>query len=302
MGTERCRSGRRARELDLVGLYTRSMRARDIEFLERWVHRHTGNLLRHVRGMPVAVRVESLAKESGMTTEELLAVVGEGLHPQLELQLMEVVLNAETLFFRDARFFRGLQEQLLPALLERRRAERRLRIWSGACSTGQEVYSLAILLREEFPELAGWHLDIIGSDLSPRRIQRATRGRYRQGEVNRGLPARYLVRHFDQDQDEWVVAPDLRAQIHFTVQNLIEPWSVTGRFDIVLLRHVLIYFDDQLRRSVLTRVHERLRGDGLLLLGSAEQPRPVGHLFDRSRPAIAGCFAPVPVIGPETRL
>lgn len=268
------------------------MNRADIVFLQEWIYRRTGNRLPGVAGMPVAARVEALADSLDMSTEELIEVVREGLHPRLSVQLMEAVLNGETLFFREARVFQGLQTLILPQLIAARASQRRLRIWSGACSTGQELYSLAMILRANFPAIREWQLELLGTDLSPTRIQHASRGRYSQNEVNRGLPARYLVRYFDKCDGEWVVTRELRDAIDLQVQNLIEPWQVRGLFDMILMRHVFIYFDDTIRATILRQVREKLRDDGFLVLGSGETTRPVSDLFVRTEPPLAGCYQP----------
>ena len=149
----------------------------------------------------------------------------------------------ETSFFRDVHPFDALRDTLLPELIERRATERSIKIWSAACSSGQEPYTIAMLIRENFPALAAWRVEILGTDLSTEVLDRAREGRYAQLEVNRGLPAPMLVKYFEHHGASWVVKPDLKRGIDFRPMNLITPWPAMPRFDFVFLRNVLIYFD-----------------------------------------------------------
>lgn len=263
----------------------------NFRFLCEWIYERTGNVLRTSTDTPFVARFERLATGLAMSTDDLVDSVRNGRHPRIDVQVMEVILNSETLFFRNVRLFHGIRYTIIPALLKARRQQRTLRIWSGACSTGQEIYSALILLREHFPELRQWRLDVVASDLSPTRVHRAQRGRYSQGEVNRGLPARYLVRYFTKQSDDWLISRDLIESVQFRVQNLLEPWRQAGKFDIILLRNVLIYFDPVGRERVLRRAHARLHDDAYLILGGAETPRPVSRLFDRIA-MLPGCYHP----------
>ena len=149
----------------------------------------------------------------------------------------------ETSFFRDIRPFEAIREVLMPELMRRRSATRRLNIWSAACSTGQEPYSLAMLLRDHFPELNSWNLQLLASDLSSEVLEKAKAGRYTQLEVNRGMPAHLLVRYFKRHALDWTVVDEVRRMIDFQVINLIDSWPSMPLLDLVLIRNVLIYFE-----------------------------------------------------------
>jgi chemotaxis protein methyltransferase CheR len=198
----------------------------------------------------------------------------------------------ETSFFRDLLPFRLLRDTLIPEILERRKAERRLRLWSAASATGQEAYSLAILLREFFPQLEGWDVQIVGTDISQVACEYARRGRYSRMEVNRGLPARFLLKYFDRQGDEWHVGEDVSRMVRFERGNVCEPPvglpSEGTRFDAVLLRNVLLCFAEEDRGRVLQEMHARMRRDAVLLLGNAEQAE---DFSDRFRVAFEGeCY------------
>src|SRR5262249_3280886 len=153
--------------------------------------------------------------------------------------------------FRDRRPFEELREVVLPDLLGRRRGERRLNIWCAASSTGQEPYGVALLLREHFPELAGWRVSILGSDLSREVLARARAGRYSRIEVNRGLPPALLEKYFEPCDGGWQLRGDVRGMVEYQAINLVRPWPPLPRMDLVLLRNVLIYLDADSKRAVL---------------------------------------------------
>ncbi len=156
----------------------------------------------------------------------------------------------ETSFFRDVTPFEGLRTHVIPRLIEANAMQQKLRIWSAASSTGQEAYSIAMMIAEDFPELARWDVKIIGTDISRHVVDYARRGRYRRMEVNRGLPARLLVKYFQRDGEEWEVSPKIRAMCDFQVTNLCAPLPELPVFDLVMLRNVLLYFPQQDRSCV----------------------------------------------------
>ena len=159
---------------------------------------------------------------------------------------------------------------ILPQLLAARAAERRLRIWCAACSTGQEPYSLAMLLDEEARRLTGWTIEILATDLSRRAVESAKQGLYSQFEVQRGLPITLLLRYFQRAGDRWQINEFLRSRIHFREFNLLSDYRALGTFDAIFCRNVLIYFDVQSKRDILARLSRTLAPDGFLLMGSAE--------------------------------
>jgi chemotaxis protein methyltransferase CheR len=188
----------------------------------------------------------------------------------LETRIIEAMVTTETSFFRDHHPFEALRKSVIPELMQRRQAERRLQIWCAATATGQEPYSVAILLRENFPDLAAWNVSILATDISAEMLERARAGRYNQLEVNRGLPAAQLMKYFKQHGVTWQLSEEIRRMVQFQELNLAQPWPVLPRMDLILIRNVMIYFDVETKKTILKRIGSLLRPDGYLLLGGAE--------------------------------
>ncbi|MFB9376964.1 CheR family methyltransferase [Kineococcus gynurae] len=193
--------------------------------------------------------------------------------------IIEAMTTNETSFFRDQAPFTAFTSHILPAVKQARRTTRTLRIWSAACSTGQEAYSLAMLLSDTVAE--GWRVQIVGTDLSTECVEKARSGKYSQLEVNRGLPAPMLVKNFRRAGAQWEVNDNLKKMATFQTMNLMSPYTALGRFDIVFLRNVLIYFDVATKRDILQRVRRVLAPDGFVLLGGAETTLGVDDGWDR---------------------
>lgn len=211
----------------------------------------------------------------------------------LEREVVEAMTTNETLFFRDGRPFDHLRDVMLPALHAARPRGMPLRIWSAAASTGQEAYSLAMLVSEMGPALNGRTVEIVGTDIAREPLARAARGLYSQFEVQRGLPARLLVRHFTKEEGGWQVSRALRDMVRFREWNLLSDLSGLGRFDVVFCRNVLIYFDQPTKSRTLRAISRQLAPDGAVYLGGAEtvlgldsglSPIPTGRgIFQRER-------------------
>jgi chemotaxis protein methyltransferase CheR len=174
----------------------------------------------------------------------------------------------ETSWFRDNSPYQAFTDFMLPHMLQKRQDTRRISIWSAACSSGQEAYSLAMLLDQHLP--AGWTAEILATDVSTQMLERVKAGRYGQVEMNRGLPANLLVKYFERVGSEWEVSPELRKMVRTQHLNLAAPFPVMPRFDIIFLRNVLIYFDMDTKRSILSRARDLIAPDGFMLLGSSE--------------------------------
>lgn len=220
----------------------------------------------------VETRLASLARDY---TDGSLDALVEKLRREpaasvLRARALDALTTNETSFFRDFHPFEGLRKQFLPELIAARSNTRSLSIWSAACSAGQEPVSLAILLREHFPQLADWSVRILATDISGAVLDSARAGLYTQFEVNRGLPAPLLLKHFKKQEQHWRVNDAIRSAITFEPRNLIEPYPSNERYDLVLLRNVMIYFDVPTKRKILAAVRARLNPGGYLLLGSAE--------------------------------
>jgi chemotaxis protein methyltransferase CheR len=211
---------------------------------------------------------------------------GNGLHRQI----VEALVISESSFFRDHHPFEALRKVILPDLIHRRRDERTLRIWCAASSTGQEPYSVGLLLREHFPGLAGWNISFLASDISRDILERARNGRFNQIEVNRGLPAALLVKYFDQHGTSWQIKPAIRAMVDFREINLAQPWPLLPRMDLVLLRNVMIYFDVATKKTILGKLARLLMPDGYLLLGGSETTFNLDDSYRRVEPLKAGFY------------
>ena len=176
----------------------------------------------------------------------------------------------ETYFFRDQHPFDALAKAVLPQMIEKRMGRRALTLWCAACSSGQEPYTIAMVLREKFPELESWDVRILCTDISSEMLDRTRSGRYSQIEVNRGLPATMLIKYFGKVGTEWVVHEPLRRLLDVRALNLAGPWPSLGQIDIVFMRNVLIYFDVGTKSTILENTARSLAPDGVLFLGGAE--------------------------------
>jgi chemotaxis protein methyltransferase CheR len=216
-------------------------------------------------------------RNQGMTQlDELVQHLKLRKNPVLERSIAEAMTINETSFFRDGRPFELLRTELLPKLIESRRHTRGLRFWSAACSTGQEAYSLSMLMLQHFPALAGWNIRIEGTDICAEVVERAQAGCYHRIEMNRGLPAISVVRYFDHVGEDWSVKAEVRKMCNFRQANLCSsplPFSrMDDRFDVIFLRNVMLYFSQETRKTLLAGIHKVLAPDGVLFLGSSEQP------------------------------
>lgn len=206
--------------------------------------------------------------------------------------VVEALTTNETSWFRDAEPFAALRSTVFPALA-RSRADRTLRIWAGACSSGQEPYSI-VMTALDAPELAGWRIEVLATDLSEEMLARAATGEYSQLEVNRGLPATSLVRHFERSGANWRISKAIRDRVQLRPLNLTRPFPMLGRFDVVFLRNVLIYFDRATKRDVLRRVRQVMAPDGYLFLGAAETTMGVDDDWERNLIGRSSVYRPGP--------
>ena len=245
---------------------------RDFAWLRGFLRERAGLLLDDDKAYLAKFRLEPLAQREGFSSlssmiAQLSAAPSNGLHART----LEAMTINETSFFRDAHPFEALRTRILPELLELRREERRLVLWSAACASGQEPYSLAMLLSDQFAGvLAGWEVRLVGSDLASATIDRARAGLYSQLEVNRGLPASCLLNHFEKEGLDWRIRPEIRKRVELQVLNLLDDWAGLPAPDVILLRNALIYMAEDVRRSILARIRRFLRPGGVLLLGAAE--------------------------------
>lgn len=244
----------------------------DSSYLRRLVFRYSQNVLEPAHDHLFETRLQGLLHQRGIShLHELVRLLRASDCPELERSIAEAMTINETSFFRDRRMFEELRTEVLPALIHARLASRRLRLWSAASSTGQEAYSLAMLIREHFPQLSTWDIQIEGTDICTEVVRRARLGRYQRIEMNRGLPARLLVRYFDRSGEEWVIKPAIAGLCAFRQANLCERLPFHQPFDLILLRNVMLYLSIEARLPLLDSIHRLIAADGYLFLGSAEQ-------------------------------
>lgn len=229
-------------------------------------------------------RLLSLMRDEGFPTlGDMIDEVLRRSNPALNQKVLLALTTNETSFFRDMGVFELLKTTLIPELIKKRESQRTLSVWCAACSTGQEPYSLAIMLKESFPILAGWDVKILASDLNPNVVQKAKEGVYSALEVNRGLPVQLLLKYFTQVGEHYRVSDSVRGMMNFFEQNLISPWP-SGPVDLLFMRNVLIYFDAETKRGLFEKVKGTLAPDGYLVLGTAESPYRICEGFARISP------------------
>jgi chemotaxis protein methyltransferase CheR len=226
-------------------------------------------------------RLSALARREGFSSaQEVVDRLRAAPAGPLQRKVIEAMTTTETLFFRDFKPYEALRNTILPDLQRLRAGERKLQIWSCACSSGQEPYSIGMLVREHFPSLMTWDLRLLATDISSEMLARSRTGRYSQLEISRGLPHSYLNKYFQRDGQDWQVSQELRRMIDFRELNLAGPWGALVPADLILLRNVLIYFDLDIKRQILSRVRGLLRPGGYLLLGTAETTLNLDDAFE----------------------
>jgi chemotaxis protein methyltransferase CheR len=267
------------------------MTEQDFDYVRRLLQERSAVVLEADKQYLVETRLLPLQRQLQLNSiPELIAHLRSSPSNGLHTQVVEAMVTTETFFFRDAHPFESLRKVVLPELIRKRGGECRLNVWCAAASTGQEPYSLALLLREHFPELTGWKVQLLATDLSREVLARARAGRYSQIEVNRGLPAALLVKYFRQHGAAWELSEEVRGMVEFQELNLARPWPPLPRMDLVLLRNVMIYFDVATKKTVLGQVARLLRPDGYLLLGGAETTFNLDDSYRRVEQLKAGFY------------
>ncbi len=261
-------------------------------FLSQYVKDHSGLVLSKGKEYLLEHRLLPLARNHDLgTIDELVAALKNGGPARLGPAVVEAMTTNESFFFRDKTPFEQFESTIMPALLEARAQQRRLRIWCAAASTGQEPYSLAICIKEMSAKLLHWRTEIIGTDLSAEVLEKAKAGMYSQFEVQRGLPIQLLVKYFRQVGELWQIDAGLRAMVDYKPLNLMDNFSHLGKFDVVFCRNVLIYFDKETKTRVLDSIARQLAPDGYLVLGAAETVIGLSEAF-RPLPAHRGLYVP----------
>ncbi|MCG8493620.1 MAG: protein-glutamate O-methyltransferase CheR [Sneathiellales bacterium] len=247
------------------------MNSQDFQLLSKLVFDRSGLVLTEEKVYLLESRLVPLARQRGMNTlEDLANELRRGNDEKLKEEITEAMTTNETFFFRDTKPFDIFKETVLPRLLETRGSQKTLRIWNAACSTGQEPYSVAMLLKEEAAKMPGWRVEILATDISNEVLEKAKAGLYSQFEVQRGLPIQLLIKYFQQMGEMWQIDSSIRAMVKFQKTNLLDNLATLGNFDVIFCRNVLIYFDHETKGKVLSQMHKILASDGALFLGGAE--------------------------------
>jgi chemotaxis protein methyltransferase CheR len=242
----------------------------DYEYLRKLLKERSGLDLSADKQYLVESRLVPLARKASLAGISELVVKMKSGAEALTADVVEAMTTNETFFFRDKVPFDHLRDVVLPEMMQARAARKSLRIWCAAASTGQEPYSIAMTIKEMSAQLAGWRIEIIGTDISQQVLEKSKSGIYTQFEVQRGLPIQLLVKYFKQTGEMWHINPDIRSMIQYRPLNLLQDFSSMGKFDIIFCRNVLIYFDQDMKTQIFGRLAKCMEPDGFLALGAAE--------------------------------
>jgi len=247
------------------------LKTEDFEFLAKLLKERSGLMLTPDKVYLLESRLTPLARKRGLDTlDALVQKLRLSRDEALCVDVTEAMTTNESFFFRDNTPFDLFKNHVLPAMEKSRGGQKRLRIWCAAASTGQEPYSLAILLRENWMKWQNWKIEIVGTDICTQVLDKAKAGKYSQFEVQRGLPIQMLIKYFTQEGDTWQLNSDIRNMVTFRSFNLLNNFIGLGTFDVIYCRNVLIYFDQETKKQVLERMRKALSDDGTLFLGAAE--------------------------------
>lgn len=273
---------------------TTVLEPRSFDYIAKLVRDRSAIVLESSKAYLVESRLSPIARECGLETiGKLIEKLQEPNSQGLTQKVVDAMTTNETSFFRDLHPFQALKTDILPNLIKARASERVLNIWSNACSSGQEVYSIAMLIKENFPELAGWKVRLVASDLSTKILDKAKAGVFTQTEINRGLPMPLLLKYFGKQGIQWKLNDEIRSMVEFRTINLIETFpTAISQMDIVFLRNVLIYFSPETKSSILTRIRASLRSDGYLFLGGSETTMNLKVKFEKQQTGNAVYYRP----------
>lgn len=250
-------------------------------FVQQLVRDRAAIVLDEGKQYLVETRLSQLARrENYKSAQDVVDKLRMAPQGPLQRKVIEAMTTTETLWFRDVKPFDVLRSTILPDLIARRQNERALTIWSCACSSGQEPFSLGMLIREYFPQLANWHVQIIATDISTEMLARCRSGTYSELEVSRGLPVQMLNKYFKRDGTKWRISPEIHRLVQFRELNLASKFDTVATADVVMLRNVLIYFDIETKKQILGRIRQSMRKDAVLFLGTAETTNQLDDGFD----------------------
>lgn len=262
----------------------------EIKVISQYIYDISGIVLDHSKAYLIETRLGSLIKKEGCSSySEFYQRAKADVSKSLERKITDAITTKETLFFRDTSPFELLQHKIIPDLIDRRTARSfgilpiPIRIWSAACSTGQEVYSIAIVLKELLPDLKKISIKLLGTDISDAAIAQASYGKYNQFEIQRGLQDNRLLKYFNQNDSAWRIKDEIRVMTTFKRLNLLLPFAGLGKFDIVFCRNVAIYFSLEDRKGLFNKIAGVLEPDGYLIIGSSESLTSICPKFEPKR-------------------
>lgn len=265
-----------------------SMSPEDFAFFRKFLHEKSGLDLSDKKTYLVVSRLTPVAKKWNLNTiTDMTKALKMNPDPKLVLEVVDAMTTNETLFFRDDRPFKYFKASALPELMKARENKKNVRIWSTACSTGQEPYSIAMTLTDSIPKIDEWKFDILATDISDTALKQAASGEFNQFEIQRGLPIQMVMKHFRQEGPVWKVQDKIKNMVKFQHFNLLDRMEPLGTFDIIFCRNVLIYFDETTKKKILQNLAARLVPDGMLFLGGSETVIGLCPAL-RSNPACAG--------------
>ena len=267
------------------------MNPADFDFISSLIMSRSGLVLTPDKAYLLESRLMPVARKHGLKgLDELINILRTRKDEALIVEIVEAMTTNESFFFRDTKPFDLLRDEILPPIMEQRAAQKKLRIWCAAASSGQEPYSIAIILKELGAKLAGWNIEIVGTDISKDILKKAEKAQYSQFEVQRGMPIQLLLKYFDKVDENWTVKPEISKMVQYKYWNLLEDPRSLGNFDIVFCRNVLIYFDAETKGRVLETIARLMPEDGKMFLGGAETVLGVSEKF-KPIPGKRGVYA-----------
>ena len=281
------------------------MKIADFEIYKSMLYERSGLVITPDKSYLLDSRLTPIAKKWGYPSLDSMTVQLRAIPDEAMIKdIVEAMTTNETSFFRDSKPFQIFQDTVLPHMLEARKSRRTLRIWCAACSSGQEPYSLAMILKDKEQELRGWRFEIMATDISDDILNTAKKASYSQFEVQRGLPIQFLMKYFTQDGEVWKLKDEIRNMVKFSSFNLLGNMSSLGVFDVIFCRNVLIYFDEKTKGQVLEKMERQMESDGFLFLGGAETVLGITNKFV-AKPEKRGLYikssASAPASGTETK-
>lgn len=266
------------------------MNIEHFDFIRKFINEQTGIVLDSGKEYLVESRLMPIAKELGFELlDPLINEIMKQFPNPLKLKIIDALTTNETLFFRDINSFDVLKNHVLPELISRKQKEKKLGIWCAAASSGQEPYTIAMILKEMSVMLRGWSIQFIASDISESMLERAKNGVYNQFEINRGLPTQFLIKYFEKSGANWQIKKEIRDMVEFKKINLMNPWSFST-IDIVFIRNVLIYFGLETKKDIFKRLEKVLNPEGYFFLGGSETLLGINSEFERISLNKAPCY------------